>query len=156
MRQAIVPGAVVRRKQTVLKILIEEASASHISAANEATHTHGSPSLERPSRHDSRDHRGHWDSSYHGKYESSSGLSSKISTLGRLKSEAIQPVTFNKLQQNESDVIKIYGVGGEILSTIGKCHLPIKIQGQTFNHSFYVFNKVHCSLIISMDWLKHF
>ena len=50
----------------------------------------------------------------------------------------------------------IYGVGGEIQSTISKCHLTIKIQVQTFAHPFDMFNKLHCSLIIGMDWLKHF
>ena len=49
MRRAIMAKAVEKRKQTAQINLIEEASASHISAANEATYTYtrGSPCMEQ-------------------------------------------------------------------------------------------------------------
>ena len=59
MRQALLAEAVENRKQTAQINLIEDASASHISTANEATHTRRSPSIERCSHHDSMDHYGH-------------------------------------------------------------------------------------------------
>ena len=65
MRQAIMAEAVEKWKQTAQINLIEEAPASHISTANEATNTRGSPSMEWHSRHDSRDRHGRRDSSFH-------------------------------------------------------------------------------------------
>ena len=78
-----------------------------------------------------------------------------ISCCSHLLLKRLMP-TAKVIKCSKYDVQHIYSVSGEAIDTIAKCILPLQIQGKVFTHHFYVFNKLHCNLILGYDWLKHF
>ena len=60
------------------------------------------------------------------------------------------------VQMQPSNIRNIIGVGGEKLNVVAQCSLPIVIQNRTLTYNFYVFNKLHHSLIIGIDGTNTF
>ena len=46
-----------------------------------------------------------------------------------------------------------YGVGGEVLDVQGSVILDIRIEDKILSHKFHVFDRIHHSMILGMDFL---
>ena len=55
----------------------------------------------------------------------------------------------------KSSYNQVYGVGGEILKITGCVTLRFTISDQQFEHNFHIFNRLHHSLILGVDFLQN-
>ena len=69
------------------------------------------------------------------------------SLLNRLKPAQNSNITKSAYNQ-------VFGVGGEILKITGCITLRFKISEQEFEHKFLIFNRLHHSLILGVDFLQ--
>ena len=50
---------------------------------------------------------------------------------------------------------QVYGVGGEILNIVGCVTLTFTIANREFKQEFHIFNRLHHSIILGVDWLQN-
>lgn len=73
-----------------------------------------------------------------------------ISCIGK---SVLEKFNNKQIRLTASNLKQIVGVGGEAHSILGEVKLPISISGLVFEHSFYVLDRVHHSIILGIDFM---